>query len=75
MPYFVYRLFERPLRRVEPLEQFERYAEASRFAKEKRTHPDARDCAIRVVFAPNALAAEEALMNPREAPPRIGDDD
>ena len=25
-------------------------------------------------LAPNALAAEEALMNPREAPPRTGDD-
>lgn len=75
MPYFVYRLFEQPLRRVEPLEQFERYADASRFAKEKRTQPEAKDCAIRVVFAPNALAAEDALMNPRAAPPRIGDDD
>jgi hypothetical protein len=75
MPYFVYRLFEQPLRRVEPLAQFERYADASRFAKQERMQPDAKDCAIRVVFAPNALAAEDALMNPREAPPRIGDDD
>jgi hypothetical protein len=75
MPYFVYRLFEQPLRRVEPLEQYERYADASRFAKAKRAEPEAKDCAIRVVFAPNALAAEDALMNPREAPPRIGDDD
>lgn len=74
MPYYVYRLFEHPLRRVEPLAEFERYPEASRFAKAKRAEPDAKDCAIRVVFGANALAAEEALMNPREAPPRIGDD-
>lgn len=74
MPYFVYRLFEQPLRRVEPLQQFERYPDASRFAKAKRAEPESKDCAIRVVFAPNALAAEEALMNPREAPPRTGDD-
>jgi hypothetical protein len=74
MPYFVYRLFEQPLRRVEPLEQFERYADASRFAKSRRGAPEEKDCAIRVVFAPNALAAEDALMNPRAAPPRTGDD-
>ena len=53
---------------------FERYPDASRFAKAKRAEPESKDCAIRVVFAPNALAAEEALMNPREAPPRTGDD-
>jgi hypothetical protein len=75
MPYFVYRLFEQPLRRVEPLQQFERYPEASRFAKARRAEPDAKDCAIRVVFAPNALAAEDALLNPRAAPPRTGEDD
>jgi hypothetical protein len=74
MPYFVYRLCEQPLRRVEPLAQFERYADASRFAKAKRAEPEVKDCAIRVVFAPNALAAEEALMNPREAPPPTGED-
>ncbi len=72
MAYYVYRLFERPLRRVEPLGEFERYPEASRFAKAKRA--EAADCAIRIVFGANALAAEEALMNPQAAPPRIGDD-
>lgn len=74
MPYFVYRLFEDPLRRVEPLGEFERYADAGHFAKAKRAEPEAKDCAIRVVFAPNALAAEDALLNPRAAPPRTGDD-
>ena len=75
MPYFVYKLFERPLRRVEPLGEFARYAEAGGFAKARRAELAGKDCAVRVVFGPNALAAEEAIMNPREAPPRIGDDD
>jgi hypothetical protein len=74
MPYFVYQLFERPLRRVEPLGEFERYAQASAFAKARRVELGAEDCAVRVVFGANALAAEQAIMNPREAPPRIGDD-
>lgn len=73
MTYFVYRLFERPLRRVEPLGEFERYAEASRFAKARRAEEGA-DRSIRIVFGTNALEAEEALMNPQPPPPRIGDD-
>jgi hypothetical protein len=74
MPYFVYKLFVNPIRRLEFLGEFNRYPEASKFAKAKRADPVAKTCAVRVVFATNALTAEDALMNPREAPPRIGDD-
>ena len=74
MAYYVFKLFERPLRRVEPLGDFERYPQASRFAKTKRAELATEGCAVRIVFGANALEAEEALMNPREAPPRIGDD-
>lgn len=74
MPYFVYKLFEGPVRSVESLGEFARYSDASRFAKARRAEPVPDPCAIRIVFAENALAAEEALLNPREAPPRIGDD-
>jgi hypothetical protein len=74
MPYFVYKLHEGPLRSVEPLGEFARYSEASRLAKARRAEPAQETRAIRVVFAENALAAEEALLNPREAPPRVGDD-
>jgi len=73
MPYYVYRLYEDPLRRVEPLGEFDRYPGASRFAKAQRAAPGAGG-AVRIVFGANALEAEELLMNPREAPPRIGDD-
>lgn len=74
MPYFVYKLFDDPIRRIEFLGEFIRYPEASKFAKAKRAVPAAKTCAVRVVYGTNTLAAEEALMNPREAPPRIGDD-
>jgi len=75
MPYFVYKLIERPLRRVELLGEFARYAEAGSFAKARRPEMAGRDSSVRVVFGANALEAEVAIMNPREAPPRIGDDD
>lgn len=74
MPYFVYKLLEGPVRTIEPLGEFARYSEAGRFAKARRAELAQETCAIRVVFAENALAAEDALLNPREAPPRIGDD-
>ena len=74
MPYFVYKLFQGPVRTTEPLGEFARYFEASRFAKARRAQLSQDTCAVRVVFAENALDAEEALLNPREAPPRIGDD-
>jgi hypothetical protein len=74
MPYYVYKLIERPLRRVEPLGEFPRYPEASRFAKAKRSELAGEDCAVRLVFGANALEAEDALMNPGEPQPRVGDD-
>jgi hypothetical protein len=74
MPYFIYKLLEGPVRTIEPLGVFARYSEAGKFAKARRAELTQDTCAIRVVFAENALAAEEALMNPREAPPRLGDD-
>jgi hypothetical protein len=74
MPYFIYKLLEGPVRTIEPLGEFARYSEAGKFAKARRAELTREACAIRVVFAENALAAEEALLNPREAPPRVGDD-
>jgi hypothetical protein len=74
MPYYVFRLYEDPVRRVEVLAEFERYPEASRFAKARRAAAGPGGGAVRIVFGAHALEAEEALMNPRPAPPRIGDD-
>jgi hypothetical protein len=74
MPYFVYKLVERPLRLAEPLGEFASYPEASRFAKAKRAELATEDCAVRMVFAETRLQAEDALLNPAAAPPRVGDD-
>ena len=74
MPYFIYKVLEGPVRTIEPLGEFARYSEAGKFAKARRAELAQETTAIRVVFAENALAAEEALLNPREAPPRVGDD-
>jgi hypothetical protein len=75
VPYYVFKVCEGPIQRLERLGEFARFPEASRFAKESRARLAAGEpCAIRVAFGENELAAEEALSNPREAPPRIGDD-
>ena len=74
MPYYVFLLHETPLRRADSLGEFARYAEASRFAKAKRAELQGDARSVRIVFGAHALEAEEALLNPRPAPPRIGDD-
>jgi hypothetical protein len=75
MPYYVFRVYEGPIRRLERIGEFARFPEASRFAKEHRAQlPAGETCAVRVVFGETELAAEDALANPAEPPPRIGDD-
>jgi hypothetical protein len=75
MPYYVFKVRRGPIQRLERLGEFARFPEASRFAKESRTRlAPGEPCAVRVAFGANELAAEEALSNPREAPPGVGDD-
>ncbi|MEO1766122.1 hypothetical protein [Thiobacter aerophilum] len=75
MPYFVYRIENLPIRRLEKLSVFEVFKEASAFAKQQRasqTLPEG--VIIKVIYAENELVAEDLLSQVREAPPRIGDD-
>lgn len=73
MPYFVYRML--PFSRLEPLGQYDSFPEASREAKALRaSDPGGQRRRVRVVFADHALAAEDLLLQVREAPPG-GDDD
>jgi hypothetical protein len=75
MPYYVFKIHAGPVRRLERVGEFARFPEASRFAKATRAGLAAGEAgAVRVAFGQNELAAEEALANPREPPPRIGDD-
>jgi len=75
MPYFVYKIFEKPIRRLEKLEQHEAFREASSRAKQLRSElaGDAT-CTIKVIFAENELQAEDLLNQFREPVPNPQDD-
>lgn len=75
MPYFVYKIFEAPIRRLEKLEQHEAFREASNRAKQLRSElaSDA-SCAIKVIFAETELHAEDLLHQIRTAGPNPQDD-
>jgi len=67
MPYFVYKIFETPIRRLEKLEQHDTFREASNRAKQMRVEL-ASDAAysIKVIFAETELHAEDLLNQVRE---------
>lgn len=67
MPYFVYKLFETPIRRLEKIEQHDTFREASNRAKQLRSElsSDARHV-VKVIFAENELLAEDLLNQVRE---------
>jgi len=68
MPYYVYAV--KPFAQLEQLAEFTAFKEASAHAKALRTAPQA-DAAtrIKVMFADTALAAEDLLLQVREAGP------
>ncbi len=75
MPYFVYRIDNFPVRRLERLASFEAFRDASADAKARRAKGDlGSGQVIKVIFAESELQAEDLLSQVREAPPRIGDD-
>jgi hypothetical protein len=68
MPYYVYAV--KPYAQLEKLAEFAAFKDASAFAKALRLAPPA-DAAtrIKVMFADNPLAAEDLLLQVREAGP------
>ena len=73
MPYFLYRV--QPFAQLEPLGEYPTFPEASRQAKALRAaEPGQPQRRVRVIFADNALAAEDLLLQVRDRPPG-GDDD
>jgi len=75
MPYFVYKITEFPIRRLEKLEQHDAYREASARAKQLRSElPGDAVFAIKVMFAETEFDAEDLLNQVREAAPELGDD-
>ena len=75
MPYFVYKIVEKPIRQLEKLEQHDAFREASNRAKLLRSElPGNAVCTIKVIFAETELHAEDLLNQIREAAPNPLDD-
>ena len=80
MPYFVYKIFETPIRRLQMLEQHDAFRAASDRAKQLRSElargEPGRDatCVIKVIFAENELHAEDLLNQIRAPAPNPQDD-
>jgi len=67
MPYFVYKIFEKPIRHLEMLEQHDAFREASNIAKQLRGElPGDANYSIKVIFAETELHAEDLLNQVRE---------
>ena len=76
MPYYIYRMFSFPIRRLEKLEHAPTFGAASARAKALRVAPDLPDgCAIKVIFAANELEAEDLLSQVRAPKPGLADDE
>jgi hypothetical protein len=74
MPYFIYRISELPVRRLEKLEQHEAYRDASARVKQLRQQfPDEAADRIKMIFGETELHAEDALNQVRE--PSLEPDD
>ncbi|MGA9667431.1 MAG: hypothetical protein WBQ69_13430 [Gallionella sp.] len=75
MPYFVYKIFETPIRRLEKLEQHDAFREASNRAKQIRSElPADAACTIKMIFAETEFNAEDLLNQVREPAPNPQDD-
>lgn len=72
MPYYVYRISPTVANLVKPMEQlaeFEEYKEARNYARDQRSQQGTDDNSMyKVIFADNALDAEEKLAEVREQP-------
>jgi hypothetical protein len=76
MPYFIYRTFAFPLRRLEPAGREDSFKAASARTKELRASPDLPEgCTVRMVFAQNELEAEDLLNQVRAAAPGVVGDE
>jgi hypothetical protein len=75
MPYYVYKIFEAPIRHLKMVEQHESFRSASNQAKLLRSEYSGEPpCVFKVIFAETELHAEDLLNQVREAKPGPGDD-
>lgn len=75
MPYYIYKIFEFPMKRLEKIERHDVYKIGSERTKLLRKELAlSEQCNVKMVFAENELQAEELLMQVREPLPELGDD-
>jgi hypothetical protein len=75
MPYFIYRVTEFPIRKLEKLEQYDVYREASARVKQMRAElTQGSQALLKVIHAESELHAEDLLNQLREPAPELGDD-
>jgi hypothetical protein len=75
MPYYIYKVFTFPLRRLEKLEQHAAFRDASARAKVLRAAAaSAEQGSIKVILADNELHAEDLLSQQRSPQPNPDDD-
>ena len=76
MPYFIFRTYAFPVRRLELVERQDVFRDASARTKELRASPDLPPgCVVRMVFAENQLHAEDLLNQVREPQPGVVGDE
>lgn len=76
MSYYIYRIHEFPIRRLELAEREEAFRTASARTKVLRTAADLPPgCTVRMVFAQSELEAEDLLNQVRAAAPGVVGDE
>lgn len=76
MPYFIFRTFAFPIRRLEIAGSEESFRTASAHTKALRASPDLpAGCVVRMVFANSELEAEDLLNQVRAAVPGVVGDE
>lgn len=75
MPYYIYKVFQTPILRLEKIELHDEFKPASTRAKElRRELALTEQCAVKMIFAGSELEAEDLLSQVREPAPDLGDD-
>ncbi len=75
MPYYIYHVSDFPIRKLEKLEQYDVYKEASVRVKQLRAQlAEGSPLTIRMIHAESELHAEDLLNQVREPMPELGDD-
>jgi hypothetical protein len=75
MPYYIYRISEFPIRKLEKLEQHDTYKAASVRAKQMRAEmTEGSPALVKMIHAESELHAEDLLNQVREPAPELGDD-